>query len=137
MEAYWRRCWRSHRCAPAYGPDSRRGAALVRPHRPKAAWAPRQRALHLSGAGGKTASLFSLARESPVPALVTSTTHFGAWQTKLADRHIIAQSVDDVRSMPDDGVTLITGPFGPDDRSQPVADDVLWRYAPKRFRADG
>jgi molybdenum cofactor cytidylyltransferase len=79
----------------------------------------------LVGAGGKTAGVFMLARESPVPALVTSTTHFGAWQTQLADRHIIAESSADVRSFEDAGVTLITGALGPDERLQPVASDIL------------
>ena len=77
------------------------------------------------GAGGKTAAAFALARESPTPVFVTSTTHFGAWQTELADRHVIANSRADLRSLEDVGVTIITGPFGPDERLQPVAPDVL------------
>ena len=77
------------------------------------------------GAGGKTAAVFALARESPTPAFVTSTTHFGAWQTELADRHVIANSLADLRSLEDAGITLITGPFGRDERSQPVAPEVL------------
>jgi molybdenum cofactor cytidylyltransferase len=79
------------------------------------------------GAGGKTTALFKLARESAVPALVTATTHLGAWQTDSADSHIIARNVadwDDSRIQP---VTLVTGPIGSDQRTQPVPEDVLLR----------
>ncbi len=77
------------------------------------------------GAGGKTTAVFTLARESPVPALVTSTTHFGEWQTQLADRHIVANSPTDLQTIGDSNVTLVTGPFEADRRSLPCPPDVL------------
>lgn len=59
--------------------------------------------------------------------MVTATTHLGAWQTGEADRHVIATSVDDLRSLGSDAVTLITGPIQPDQRTAPVKDKVLSR----------
>ena len=43
------------------------------------------------GAGGKTTTLFQLARRLPPPVIVTATSHLGAWQVTMADRHIRAR----------------------------------------------
>ena len=51
------------------------------------------------GAGGKTTAMFQLARELPEPVIVTSTTHIGAWQIPLADRHIVATSPNDLENI--------------------------------------
>ncbi len=60
------------------------------------------------GAGGKTSALFLLAREL-TPALVTTSTHLGAWQTRLADTHLIWESGQPAPEISAKGVTLITG----------------------------
>jgi molybdenum cofactor cytidylyltransferase len=63
------------------------------------------------GAGGKTTGMFRLAYELE-PALVTTSTHLGAWQASYADRHIIWKEDDplpDIESTLCSGVTLITG----------------------------
>lgn len=73
------------------------------------------------GAGGKTSSLFQLARELPPPVLVAATTHLGAWQTKLADKHIIVEEELPVDEIPLDGVTLISGPIEADRATPPPA----------------
>lgn len=50
------------------------------------------------GAGGKTSSIFTLARELPPPVLITTTTHLGAWQSNLADEHLVIHSRGDLRA---------------------------------------
>src|SRR6266508_4270280 len=44
------------------------------------------------GAGGKTTALFQLAKQLPLPVIVTATSHLGAWQFRLANQHIITDS---------------------------------------------
>jgi molybdenum cofactor cytidylyltransferase len=65
-----------------------------------------------AGAGGKTTTMFQLAREQ-APALLSTTTHLGAWQVSLADRHFIwapnAPMPDEVEAQPGTGITLVTG----------------------------
>ncbi len=64
------------------------------------------------GAGGKTTALFQLARELHPPVVVTTTTHLGAWQVELADRHFIISADEDLNAVEDNrrGVMLVTGP---------------------------
>ena len=76
-----------------------------------------------TGAGGKTTAMFQLAHEYP-QALVTATTHLGAWQTTLADHHIIATKLSDLEKIPSQGVTLITGEIE-NGRTKPVNQDIL------------
>jgi len=57
------------------------------------------------GAGGKTSALFRLARELS-PSIVTTTTHLGAWQAALADRHEVWPGNEPPLCA---GVTLVTG----------------------------
>jgi molybdenum cofactor cytidylyltransferase len=66
------------------------------------------------GAGGKTTAMFQLAHEL-APALVTTSTHLGAWQVSLADRHIIwpeDEPLPEFEAVLGSGVTLITGVLG-------------------------
>ena len=100
------------------------------------------------GAGGKTTALFQLARQiadTPSSAIIlTATTHLGAWQTSLADHHIIAGNLNDLSNIPLQGVTLITGE-NESDRTRPinqVALNWLHDYAKSRnilllIEADG
>jgi len=79
------------------------------------------------GAGGKTIAIFNLARELSSPVIITATTHLGAWQTKLADKHIATDStsLDDVLNTIDDqGVTLITGSYDAE-RTKPINEELL------------
>lgn len=84
------------------------------------------RVISLVGAGGKTTALFQLARQlTDKPAVfITATTHLGVWQTQLADHHIIAQSVEDCKTLPESGVILTTGVLD-GDRTKPIDDTVL------------
>lgn len=80
------------------------------------------------GAGGKSTAMFQLARELPPPVILTATTHLGAWQIPLADRHIIAETPSPIEAIEHSlsGVILVTGPFE-GNRTQPVNQHViLW-----------
>lgn len=83
------------------------------------------------GAGGKTTALFQAARslstnEGTGPVLVTATSHLGAWQFHLADRHIIADSRALVEELEHglQGVILVTGELE-GERSKPIDDALL------------
>jgi molybdenum cofactor cytidylyltransferase len=82
------------------------------------------------GAGGKTTAIFQLAHEiaNRKSVIVTSTTHLGVWQIPLADQHIIATNLDDLKNMPLHGVILVTGEIE-NERTKPVNETVLnWLY---------
>jgi molybdenum cofactor cytidylyltransferase len=97
------------------------------------------------GAGGKTTAIFHLARELPTPVIVTTTTHLGVWQISLADKHIVANSIDELVDARYKGVTLITGTIGKDDRTKGIDLDLLFwlraetkrRQIPLLIEADG
>lgn len=78
------------------------------------------------GAGGKTTAMFQLARQLPGPVIVTATSHLGAWQSALADRHIITDSAAPLEEIEHAlrGVILVTGPVH-EERTQPINDDLL------------
>ncbi|MGH7809593.1 MAG: selenium cofactor biosynthesis protein YqeC, partial [Candidatus Binatia bacterium] len=80
------------------------------------------------GAGGKTTALFQLARQLSPPLIVTATTHLGAWQIPLADKHIIADAPALLQGLERgfQGVILVTGEMD-GDRTKPIHDDVLKR----------
>ncbi|MCX8024009.1 MAG: selenium cofactor biosynthesis protein YqeC [Thermanaerothrix sp.] len=66
----------------------------------------------LVGAGGKTTSLFALARCLEGPVILTNSAHLGRSQAALADYHITVESpaeVDVIFSSLKEGVILITG----------------------------
>ncbi|MEP7136966.1 MAG: selenium cofactor biosynthesis protein YqeC [Chloroflexota bacterium] len=100
------------------------------------------------GAGGKTTTLFQLAREmaKETPVIVSASSHLGAWQTALADQHITALSTDDLHDLENNlsDVTLITGDFV-SGRTTPLEADMLdWLNAfckrhtlPLLIEADG
>jgi len=80
------------------------------------------------GAGGKTSTLFQLAKElqsnSNGPVYVTATTHLGKWQTSQANAHIRATVLDDLKDLPSEGITLITGGYDKN-RTQPINREIL------------
>jgi len=80
--------------------------------------------ISFTGAGGKTTAMFQLAHEYP-QAIVTATTHLGAWQTSFSDHHLAAEKLSDLEEIPSQGVTLITGGIE-GDRKKPVNQDVLY-----------
>ncbi len=111
---------------------------------------PQINSIAFVGAGGKTTSMFHLARElqqrdSKLPVIVTTTTHLGEWQVSLADQHIAADTVDDLDNHRFQGVTLITGPTGQDNRAAGISNELLYKLrfesqrlgSPLLIEADG
>ena len=79
-----------------------------------------------AGAGGKTTAMFQLAREMQSPVIITATSHLGAWQLKLADRHIIAETPAPLETLEHglQGVILVTGEID-GDRTTAISGHVL------------
>ncbi len=92
---------------------------------------PRISSIAFVGAGGKTTSMFHLARElqsaSNLPVVVTATTHLGAWQVPLADQHLVADNVRDLDHQTIHGLTLVTGPIRSDSRTVGASNEILSR----------
>lgn len=65
-----------------------------------------------AGAGGKTTAMFQLAREFRSTLAVTTTTHLGCWQARLADRHLQVHSPAELENAMKigAGVLLVSGP---------------------------
>jgi len=90
--------------------------------------------------------MFQLARELPSPVIVTATTHLGAWQTGLADQHIITDTPEPLEQMEHglSGVILVTGKIS-EDRTAPVSNQLLawlhqfcgYHFIPLLIEADG
>ena len=81
-----------------------------------------------TGAGGKTTALFQLAKilSKDSPVVVTASSHLGAWQVPLADKHLIVESstmLEDLESKLQ-GITLITGAFD-GERTKPLDEQTL------------
>lgn len=101
-----------------------------------------------TGAGGKTTAMFQLAQElgKNSPVLVTASSHLGAWQVALADRHLVVDSINAIKNLENDlqGIILITGDFE-GERTKPVGTDILnglngfclQRSIPLLIEADG
>ncbi|MCX6080914.1 MAG: selenium cofactor biosynthesis protein YqeC [Chloroflexi bacterium] len=71
----------------------------------------KSQAVAFVGAGGKTSAMFRVAGQF-APALVTCSTHLGAWQAGLADSHLIWESdgpMPEMESQLGRGITLVTG----------------------------
>jgi len=83
------------------------------------------------GAGGKTTGMFALAREYP-RALVTTTTHLGAWQADQVDAVRVIRTAAEAAlvDLSSPGVMLLVGGEPtPDDRLPGLSPDVLARVA--------
>jgi molybdenum cofactor cytidylyltransferase len=89
--------------------------------------APRH-SIAFAGAGGKTTSMFALARQLPPPVLVTTTTHLAVHQAALADFHRVMEDSEDVAELVGNlptGVILVTGRESGDGRLVGVGEAVL------------
>jgi molybdenum cofactor cytidylyltransferase len=83
------------------------------------------------GSGGKTTALFQLARvlsgqDGTQPVIVTATSHLGAWQLGLADKHIISEAPAPIETLEHGlkGVILISGAIERE-RTKPINRDLL------------
>ncbi len=70
------------------------------------------------GGGGKTTTLFQLARQIPGKVWVSTTTHLGTDQLEGAEKHFVVHSVEerDISDWLKQKATLLTGDFTEDDR---------------------
>ena len=71
------------------------------------------------GGGGKSSTLFRLARDYARPALLSTSTHLGKEQSELADRHLVlevGEPLEELEISQPSGSLLITGPLQPDGR---------------------
>ena len=98
----------------------------MNPSMDRALRAHRSACIAFMGAGGKTTALFELARSMQPPVIVTATSHLGAWQAGLADRHIMTDTPAPLEGLAHglQGVILITGELE-GDRTRPVHDRLL------------
>ena len=81
-----------------------------------------------TGAGGKTTALFQLAKalSKSSNVIVTASSHLGAWQVALADKHLMIESISELDNLESQiqGVTLITGAIE-GDRTKPLNEATL------------
>ena len=89
------------------------------------------------GGGGKTTTLFMLARQIPGLVWVTTTTHLGTDQLDCTAQHFIISEPGeiDVPRLKSKRTTLITGLFTPDDRvrgPEPEVMDEIARIADRQ-----
>ncbi len=83
--------------------------------------------LAIVGAGGKTTTLFFLARTLPGTVLVTTTTHLGVPQASFADQHFIISSPEELSSklLFSKKVNLLTGLLTLDNRLRAPDEPVF------------
>jgi molybdenum cofactor cytidylyltransferase len=86
--------------------------------------------LAFTGAGGKTTSLFQLARQLNGPVLVSATTHLALSQLSLGDRHFVVATPADLAVLDQGvppGVTIITGSQVEAERTQGLEMPLMER----------
>jgi molybdenum cofactor cytidylyltransferase len=85
--------------------------------------------LAIVGAGGKTSTLFTLARTLPGTVLVTTTTHLGVSQAGFADQHYVISSPEELscKELVIKKVNLMTGLLTLDNRFRAPDESVLTR----------
>ncbi|NJN45039.1 MAG: hypothetical protein HC806_10180 [Anaerolineae bacterium] len=87
----------------------------------------RQSQVAFVGSGGKSTTIFQLARQLSPPVIVTATTHLAVDQLGLADRHYVVNSsenFDDIEWREE--VILFTGELSNDGRTQGI-EKIIWR----------
>jgi probable selenium-dependent hydroxylase accessory protein YqeC len=79
------------------------------------------------GGGGKTTTLFQLARQLPGKVWVSTTTHLGTDQLTETDRHFIVHEVteESINDWLQQKTTLLTGDFTEDDRVKGPSAEVM------------
>lgn len=81
----------------------------------------------ITGGGGKTTTLFQLARQIPGIVWVSTTTHLGTDQLEETDKHFVVHSVTEeaVTDWLKQKATLLTGDFTQDDRVKGPSPEVM------------
>lgn len=79
------------------------------------------------GGGGKTTTLFELARQLPGKVWVSTTTHLGTDQLMETDKHFIVHEVteDSINDWLQQKTTLLTGDFTEDDRVKGPSAELM------------
>jgi molybdenum cofactor cytidylyltransferase len=104
--------------------------------------------LALTGGGGKSTTLFQLARQLPPPVLVSTSTHLAFSQISQADHHFIIHSNEQLQALENQlfkGVVLVTGPDDGAGHMLGLAEELLNKLhrmattqgAPLLIEADG
>ncbi len=94
--------------------------------------------LALVGSGGKTTSMFRIAKELWPPVLVTATTHLAVSQTRLAGQHFTVETHENLHHALDQvtgPVALFTRPLREDARTTGLDGellDTLYQFAEER-----
>ena len=99
----------------------------------------------LAGGGGKTTTMFTLARAMPAPVIVAATAHMAIEQTALADHHFFVDDATSLHIQLPTGITLFTGPSNHGGKTtglsasamQRVLDLANQHHAPLFIEADG
>ena len=111
--------------------------------------AERRLRLAIVGAGGKTSTMFALARQFSPPVIIAATAHLALDQVKMADRHFMVNKPKDAErslsNLRSEEVALFTGPVGQRDRTSGVDYDTMdflrqaaeLRNCPLIIEADG
>jgi molybdenum cofactor cytidylyltransferase len=99
------------------------------------------------GGGGKTTTIFTLAREQPAPVMVAATAHMAIAQLALADQHCFVDAPDDLASweLLRTGITFFTGSKNDSGKTigltseaaRAVCDLADRQHAPLFIEADG
>ncbi|MBP7687595.1 MAG: putative selenium-dependent hydroxylase accessory protein YqeC [Thermoflexales bacterium] len=97
------------------------------------------------GGGGKTTTMFTLAREYPAPVIVAATAHMAIEQMALADQHIVVEDTMPLDLELPTGITFFTGSINNAGKTtglsavamQRVLDLANQQHAPLFIEADG
>ncbi len=80
------------------------------------------------GAGGKSTSMFRLARQWEGKCIVSTSTHLAKLQIKLADSHFIIKNksdLDQIKELLPEGITLLSGPFLENQRVDGLSNEIF------------
>jgi molybdenum cofactor cytidylyltransferase len=99
----------------------------------------------IAGGGGKTTTMFTLAREYASSVLVAATAHMAIEQTTLADQHVVVDEATPLTGPLPGGVTLFTGPSNNSGKTVGLSPQAVQRvlalanqqHAPLFVEADG
>ena len=99
----------------------------------------------LVGGGGKTTTLFTLAREQVSPVVVAATTHMAVEQLALADQHVFVDELTSLDMHLPTGVTLFVGLSNDEGKTTGLSPMAMQRvlelatreHAPLFIEADG
>ncbi len=81
-----------------------------------------------TGAGGKSSTIYTVARQLEKPCVITTTTHLGEWQIESLGEHRILGSAKDLRKIPFDRLSsslVLTGKLDGNQRYEGVNVEII------------